>query len=225
MTVLRRAFLLVSTFLLALSGCQSEPMPQGEIPQDFLFSYRYEPLGEGDSPPPPELPEFWRITLDVGGLVDYEVKFGNPQPVVKRDSFQITEEQLDRIYHAVRDARLHEMPRTFTGDEREAGKESFYVVSRNQPMEVTAEATKVPELARLRDLLYEELGILKLLERPVRTERKVVLDWRTGIFYPADSPPVSEIPPQHRREYSNPWDALNAGGVPSQDYDPFEGFE
>ena len=220
-----RASLLVPLVLLALAACQSEPLPKDEIPQDFLFSYSYEPLPGTEPDPDDDRPDYWRISVDVAGFVDYEVRYGAPHPVVKKDDFNIPPEKLQSIYQLVREVGLHEMRSSYIGDLPGAGKESFYVVGRNQPKEVTVEATTIPKLADLRNSLYDQLDILTILDRPMLVTKKIILDWSTGIFYPADCPAVGNILPEHRREFADPWAALDAGGIPSQEYDPFEAFK
>ncbi len=166
------------------------------------------------------LPSFVKVTVDVIGRTDIEVTHTLPRKNTSRQTLTLSKEDLMELYQLIRAADIYNLPGEFEDGDWEKGKETYAVIGRNKPKTVTVTGTQVEELARIRDRLLEMLPVRDLLTLPAMIERLVIMDRRTGVFYRSGEAAVKEIPEQYRKEYKDPWRALDDGGFPSPSFGP-----
>jgi hypothetical protein len=129
----------------------------------------------------------------------------------------VDDRRMADFYESVRQADLFSMPERQEGSEPSYGTQKFFVVGRNRVCEVVTKDLQVPALEVLRAAALDLAGT-GLLDLPKADRRVVVLDTRTFVFHRAESPEVQKIPADSRREFPDPWSALNAGGIPAPDF-------
>ena len=234
--------------ILLVVGCNGGPLPADGPPADFLFRYTYEKIEEPEpevaSAPAPvkpaegeesapvtvktaetEAPEFpspslLRITLVVGGYVTYEAHHSSASSDVKKAEFQLDEKAQDRIYAALRAADIYGMEQAYEGPEKWRGRETFEVVSLESAKEVIVEGVIVDALVDLRNILLDSLPTDEIVDPPMPDRKIVIMDIRNRAFYRSSSPAVKAIPAEFRKEFPDPWAALNSGGRPAPDFGP-----
>ena len=108
------------------------------------------------------------------------------------------------------------------GTESETPRRVFSVIGRNTPKEIVVEGTTVAALEEVERVLFSLLPIEELKREPAVAAKLVVMDLRNGVFHPGGSSEVDAIPEDKRREYPDPWSALNDGGIPSAEFPPLE---
>ncbi len=176
------------------------------------------PTGEESAEYP--LPSFVKVTVDVVGRTDIEVTHVLPRKNTSRSTITISREDLQELYELIRAADLYNMPEEYEDGDWKLGKETYFVIGRNKPRRITVTGTVVEDLRRIRERLLDMLPVKDLLTLPLVIENLVIMDRRNGVFYRADEEAVQEIPEQYRKEYKDPWGALNDGGNPSPSFGP-----
>lgn len=225
--------------VLLVVGCIGGPLPADGPPADFLFRYTYEmiekpepdaaadsataevkPSDAGQPAPRFPTPSLLRITLVVGGYVTYEAHHSSATSDVKKAEFQIDQDAQDRIYAALREADIYSMDQAYEGPEKWRGRETFEVVSLESAKEVIVEGTVVDALVDLRNKLLDALPTGEIIEPPAADRKIVVMDIRSRVFFRSTDPETRAIPAEFRKEFPDPWTALNSGGRPSPDFGP-----
>ncbi len=214
--------LLSALLLPLLLGCgTTPPLPEGEMPPDFYFQYTVERTGSTAEAP---IPFRVQVSVSYGGAVHYEVSHQHPFPVRNTGQASVDERRMSAFYETVRQADLFSMPERQEGSETALGTQKFFVVGRNRVCEVVTKDLQVAALETLRAAALDLAGS-GLLDLP-KTDRKiVVLDARTFVFHRSESPEVQKIPAESRREFPDPWSALNAGGIPAPDFGPLKDWD
>jgi hypothetical protein len=199
--------------LLFAAACGSTPLPEGEIPREFRFEY------ERDRPPTQkQLPKYVSIEVDDRGEISYEVHHTHPKPAKKKGELSLGETSMEKLYDEIRNADLYGLSDEYEGQDPELGRETFRVIGvESEEKTITVDGTSVARLERLTAALLDILPAEEILSYPKSVAQEVIMDKRTGEFFPARHPLVEQIPEEFRVRHRNKWTALNAGGWPSKE--------
>jgi hypothetical protein len=208
--------------LVLVPSCQTLPLPEDDIPQDFLFTYTFE-RSEGAPPEAGAPPQRIHLALDVAGAVHYEADHLLPLPASNTGEFRLEEKALQTFYESIRAVDLFGLPDSYEGSDASFGTRTFFVIGRNTPKTVTAKNTAVAALDPLEKQLLALLPA-EVLAYPRASRQTVVLDLRSNFFHLGDCAEVEKIPAASRRDFDDPWAALNAGCRPAECCKPLENF-
>ncbi len=216
-----RIFLLI--VLLVLVGCAVKPpLPAGGPPADFLFIFTEErpdtvmasPAG---NPAADNSPIKVRVALDAAGQMDVTATYMLPHRSVQKSSVILESRQLSSLYEIILQADFYPMRDKWEGDDRQIGRETWFVLGQARSKTVSVVGTTVPALARIRSAILSYLPPLK----PTSDDEqiRVVMDTRTNTFHAATDPQVAEIPIEFRKHYPHQWAALDDGGQPAPSFE------